>query len=134
MYPGSLEQPRQGRMRRQQQKSTTPIWDEINNLTSVMTESEFQIMSNDKEFIDSQNTITAMMNNAYMTLVRPIVENNPEGKKALQHHLEVVKKLRKNIADKNAQSMALFQEYTQNYSDMSFNDFMKMKNENKQSK
>lgn len=112
-------------------KSKTPIWDEINNLMNSITDSEFNTITNNEEFIQSQNIINSLLNEAYLNILRPIVENTDKGKEVLTKHLELVKKLRKQISEENANNMALFREYTEKYSNMTYKEFLEMKKANK---
>ena len=59
----ALEQKKQAMQRaknqmvQQPQQSQTPIWDEIESIVSAMTDKEFEIVTNNEEFIESQNMI-----------------------------------------------------------------------------
>ena len=59
--------------------------------------------------------------------MRPIVEGTKDGKEALESHLNLVKRLKKDAANENNKTMDLFKEYTENYPDMSYSEFLKMK-------
>lgn len=82
----------------QPQQSQTPVWDEIESIVSSMTDKEFEIVSNNEEFIESQNTVMSILQAKYMQVMRPIVEGSKEGKDALENHLTLVKRLRKSAA------------------------------------
>lgn len=55
------------------------------------------------------------------------MEHSPEGKKLLEQHLTTVKFLRKAASDNANKMLADFEDYTQNYSHMSWNDYLKTK-------
>ena len=59
--------------------------------------------------------------------MRPIVEGTKDGKDALEKHLTLVKRLKKSAADETNKKYSMMDEYMESYSDMSFNDFLKMK-------
>lgn len=111
-----------------QAQSQAPIWDEIEKLTADFSDREFSIVNQDEEFQQSQNNIMAIMQREYMRMMRPIVEGTKDGKEALENHLSLIKRLKKKAAKEADRNMELFNEYTQHYSDMTFADFMKMKN------
>ena len=111
----------------QQPSSATPIWDEIERITEELSESEFAFISADDEFKKNQEAINTIILREQLRIVRPIVEQSNEGKQALQAHLDTLKQLRK-MAKKNAESqMVEWQDYMQNYADMPFAEYKKMK-------
>lgn len=128
-----LELQKQNVIRSQQQpvahQNPSPVWDEIDNITSAMSDREFGIMSNNEEFQSSQATIMSIMQREYMRIMRPIVENTKDGKDALDKHLILVKKLKKSAADEANKNLELFNEYTEKYSNMPYSEFLKMKRE-----
>lgn len=111
-----------------QPQSQSPIWDEIEKLTADFSDREFSIVNQDEDFQQSQNNIMAIMQREYMRMMRPIVEGTKDGKEALENHLTLIKQLKKKATKEADRNMELFNEYTQNYSDMTFAEFMKMKN------
>lgn len=112
----------------QPQQSQSPVWDEIEKLTAELSDREFDMINNNEDFQASQQTILAILQREQMRLMRPIVERTQDGKEALDNHLALIKQLRKKATKEADKNMELFNEYTQHYSDMTFSDFMKMKN------
>lgn len=80
-----LEQKRQQlqQVQIQPQQSQSPVWDEIDRITSELSESEFSMLNENEEFQKSQNLVMNILQQEYMKIMRPIVERSPEGKKAL---------------------------------------------------
>lgn len=123
------------RMASGQAQSQSPVWDEIEKLTADFSDREFAIVNQDEEFQQSQNNVMAIMQREYMRMMRPIVEGTKDGKETLENHLALIKRLKKKAAKEADRNMELFNEYTQNYSDMSYKEFLQMKNgTNKKSK
>lgn len=114
-------------MQEQPAQSRTPLWDEIERITSELTDSEFESINKSQEFQDSQNAVMAVLNKEYMRLMRPIVEQSKEGREALENHLALLRSKRKQAAKDAERNMALFNEYTEKYSDMTFSEFLKKK-------
>lgn len=81
-----LEQKRQQLQQAQiqPQQSQSPVWDEIDRITSELSESEFSMLNENEEFQKSQNLVMSILQQEYMKIMRPIVERSPEGKKALE--------------------------------------------------
>lgn len=108
-------------------QSQSPIWDEIENIISGMTDKEFEIVANNEEFIESQNTVMSILQARYMRMMRPLVEGTPEGKDALEKHLTLVKRLRKVAASEVDKEINDFKEYKEKYSDLPYSEYQKMK-------
>lgn len=114
-----------------QKTNSSPIWDEIEKLTSELSDREFEIINQSEDFQASQNAIMAILQREYMRLMRPIVESTADGKQALESHLKLIKSLRKEATHEINKNMELFSEYAEKYSDMTYSDFLKMKKSNK---
>lgn len=111
-----------------QQLSKTPVWDEIDREIQSLNDAEYEFVSNNQEFIDSSNNITILLQGAYMEMMRPILEGSQKGKDALDNHLTLVRRLKKSASAESNKKIADFKEYTEKYSDMTYADYLKMKN------
>lgn len=111
----------------QPSKSQTPTWDEIDRVTSSMSEKEFEIMTHNAEYQESQRSIDAVTQVALMRALRPMVESTKEGKDALDHHLTLINRLKKSAAKEADAEMADFKEYRDKYSHLSYDEYLKMK-------
>lgn len=108
-------------------KASAPVWDEIDKVTTSLSEREFELINGNEEFQQSQQVVMSILQREYMRIMRPIVENTKDGKDALDKHLTLVKRLKKSVTDENNKNLELFNEYTEKYSDMTYSDFLKMK-------
>lgn len=126
-----LEQYRQQVVQQQSQPQTpqsrTPLWDEIEKITSGMTEREFELINSNEEYQLSNQAIIGLIQREQMRIVRPIVENSKDGKDILDKHLALIKRLRKTASEEANKNLELFNEYTEHYSDMTYAEFLKMK-------
>lgn len=123
---------RQNVMQQQQsvgrpQQSQSPTWDEIDKITTDMTDREFEIMSGNEEFQQSQQRIMEIFQREQMRIMRPIIEASKDGKDALEKHFTLVKRLKKSAAEEANRNLELFNEYTEKYPDMPYAEFLKMK-------
>lgn len=114
--------------------NSSPIWDEIEKITSELSDREFELINNSSEYQESQSAVMAILNREYMRLMRPIVESTTDGQNALKTHLELLKRLRKEATREVDKNIELFNEYTQRYSDMTYSEFLKMKKSNNKKK
>lgn len=121
-------------MVQQSQQSQTPVWDEIDSIIQSMTEKEYQIVSTNDEWIDSNNRILALIQSAQLQMLRPIIEQSKEGKDALDNHLTITKRVKKSASMEVDSELNDFQEYKSKYSHMSYDEYQKMKRETKKAK
>jgi hypothetical protein len=108
-------------------KSPTPIWDEIDTITGNMTKAEFQKMSEDENYQTSLNALMEYVGSVQLQMIRPRIEQSEEGKKLLEQHLTNVKFLRKAAIADVDKKLSDFEDYTKNYSHMSWDEYQKTK-------
>ena len=62
-----------------------------------------------------------------LRLIRPIVEQSKDGKSALEHHLALIRRVRKGAMQAEEEKTAMWEDYMTNFSDMTFREYMQMK-------
>lgn len=129
-----LAQYKQQMMQQQPQQSQTPVWDEIDSIIQGMTEKEYQIVSTNDEWIESNNRIMGLIQSAQLQMLRPIIEQSKEGKDALDNHLTITKRVKKSASMEVDSELNDFQEYKAKYSHMSYDEYLKQKRETKKGK
>jgi hypothetical protein len=108
-------------------KSATPIWDEIDTITANMSKAEFQKMSEDENYQSSLNALMEYVGSIQLQMIRPRIEQSEEGRKLLEQHLTNVKFLRKAASADVDKKLSDFEDYTKNYSHMSWDEYVKTK-------
>lgn len=108
-------------------KSATPIWDEIDTITANMSKAEFKKMSEDENYQSSLNALMEYVGSVQLQMIRPRIEQSEEGKKLLEQHLTNVKFLRKAAIADADKKLSDFEDYTKNYSHMSWDEYQKTK-------
>lgn len=124
----ALRQQREPMVQRYQQPSPTPIWDEISRIQDSLSSNQMQYLEQVPEYKDSFSAVALILNREYMRLMRPVVEGTSDGKQALQHHLDVLRRLVKQAKDAADQQAMLMQDYTQHYSHLTFDQYLKLRN------
>ncbi len=111
----------------QPQQSRTPVWDEIDSIISSLTQKEYDMVAGNEEFLESQNILTQILNQKYMEIMRPIVEESKEGKQALEYHLTLVKRLKSAASAEVDNEFREWNEYKEKYSHMPYDEYLKTK-------
>ena len=111
--------------------SHTPIWDEIDTITANMSEAEFAELQNSDEFKESSKALMEYVGALQLKAIKPLVEKSDAGKKLLEHHLATVKVLKSTASKKVEDELSTFKEYTEKYSHMTFEDYLKTKGKKK---
>lgn len=108
-------------------KPPQDLWAEIENELSTLTEEQKQDLMRDEQFIERQNAIQVLYQNVLTTLVKPYLLSDEDGIKALQEQLETVKTLKRKIVKESTRKNELVNEYMENYSDKTWNEFLEIK-------
>ena len=112
----------------------TPIWEEIEKIVGEQSDRELEYLNESREFNESNSHVMAILQRESLRMLRPIVENTKDGREALENHLAIVKKLKKEAANESDRTLDLFKEYTEKYPDKTYSDFLKMKRGKKNEK
>ena len=115
-------------------QSKTPIWDEIDKIVGEMSDRDLEFLNESSEFNESNSHVMAILQRESLRMLRPIVESTKDGREALENHLAIVKKLKKEAANESDRTLDLFKEYTEKYPDKTYSDFLKMKRGKKNEK
>lgn len=107
--------------------STTPIWDEIDTITGNMSATEYQAMLQNKDYQDSLTALNEYVGAVQLKMLRPVIEQSEQGRKILEQHLTTVKFLRKSASAEVDRTLADFKEYTEHYSHLSYDEYLKTK-------
>ncbi len=110
------------------QPPQSPVWDEIDSIVAGLSDSELDYLNHNEDYARSSAVIQGILQREYLNIMRPIVERTQDGKEALQKHLELVKNLRKSAKDAVNERYSMLEDYMQHYSDISFAEYMDMKN------
>ena len=133
----AITQARQQMQQQQMQappQSNTPVWDEIDSICKNMSEQEFNIVSGNEEFRESNEFIANLMQQAQLEMLRPIIEASPQGKDALERHLTLVKRLRKTAIKEVDDELSDFKVYREKYSHLTYEEYLNQKREQSKTK
>ena len=109
------------------QQSSSPTWDEIERITSSLSNKEFEYLQKNEEFQESSMIIQQILQREYMRIMRPVVENTKDGKDALDKHLTLLKRIQKSAKEEAEKKDALINEYITQYSHLTWQEFIDAK-------
>lgn len=128
MYAQKLQDLKNMPIHNAPQRSSTPLWDEIDKIVSSLNEQEKAVLTNNKEYYENSVAIQEMVNAEILTLVKGRIEASPDGKAILEQQLSFVKRMSKAAKEETAKRDAMFREYMTEYSNMTWQEFIDMKN------
>lgn len=121
-----LEQLKHSRVQPARQPQA-PVWDEIDAIVAGMSDQELDLLNANEEYQESSAAVQSILQREYLRIMRPIVESTKDGKDALDRHLTLIKRLRKSAKEAVNRKYSLMDEYLERYSNIPFEEFMKMK-------
>lgn len=110
------------------QKTSTPLWDEIDKVVSSLNEQEKAVLENNTEYYENSVAIQGMVNAEILSLVKGRVESSREGRDILERQLSLVRRMSKEAREETAKRDALFREYITQHGDKTWQEFVDMKN------
>lgn len=114
--------------------SSTPLFDEIDKIEDSLTDTQKQYLAQNKEYVDSYNLVSKMVQDEELRIIRPRIEATEQGKDALKHHLSVVQKLKKAMAKETEQQNALMADFIKNYPGKTWEEYLEILNGHNQAK
>lgn len=104
--------------------------DKLNELDEKMKNlnpATLRELENDFEFKDLSNTLQATIQAELMNLVRQQINYNPETVKNIERQLVIIKSVEAKTDAEEKKNMAELNDYLQNYSNMTFDEYKKLK-------
>lgn len=107
----------------------TPV-DYIGELDGILTnldESVIALLNGDPEFIELNNEIQHVIQSELMSSIKWKVNSNPEIGAKVGKIKHIINNIKKEKESEQRRSMDELNDYIQNYSDMTFNEYKKIK-------
>lgn len=109
-----MEQLQQGQQSQQTQRpaqNASPVWDEIDKEFDSLTTMQQKALTENDDYRDAYAAVQEILNREFLRIMRPIVENTPDGQKALTRQLSVIKKEKKFIVEDTERKLKEFEEW-----------------------
>ena len=106
---------------------TTDYLGELDTLLSGLDESDLQILNEDSEFIELNNNIQKLIQTEIMNSIKWKVNSHPDISQNVSRLKTIVTNIKKERDNIQKRNMNELNDYIQNYSDMTFNEYKKIK-------
>ena len=100
-----------------------------NKMKSLDTEVSEQLKE-DVEFNDLHQTLQATIQTELMLLIKQRLNTNPDTLKNIERQLVIIKNIESKVNEKERKNISELNDYLKNYSNMTFDDYKKLKNMN----
>lgn len=103
-------------------------WDDTEKELSALTDEQKEELMSDESFVEINTNVQSYLQELLNKLLKPEMLKTEQGVALLNDRLKIVKDLKKKVVKESSKRMELFKEYTDKYSDISWEEFLKLKN------
>lgn len=125
-------------MEMQQQQQTHKDW--LGDLDIKMKEldkSAIELLGEDTEFAELNNKLQSMVQSEIMGVVKVKLNTSQQAVDNIKRQMEIINNVNQKVKENERQNLSEIHDYMKNYSNMSFDDYKKLKsrvNDNKETK
>lgn len=119
----------------QQQQNIPQQKDWIGDLDNVMKNLDSSVveqLNTNQEFVSLNNQLQSMIQGEIMGLVKMKLNNYPSATDNIKKQLVIIEETDKQIKKTEKQNLAELNDYMQNYSNLTFDEYKKLKNKEQQ--
>ena len=116
---------------------TKQIPDKLEELDSTLKKlnpEAAKSLENDPEFMDLSNSLRGAIQAEMILLVKQQINANPETVKNIEQQLAIIKKVEAKTTEEERKNMAELNDYLKNYSNITFDEYKKLKTEANESR
>lgn len=130
MYAQLYKQQLIKEMQQQQNTMTQPKdWmEELDRVMKNLDTSTVEMLNNNQDFLVLSNQLQGMVQSEIMSLVKMKLNNYPTAIDNIKKQLEIIDNTDKQIKKTEKQNLADLNDYMQNYSNLTFDEYKKLKN------
>lgn len=100
---------------------------ELDNKLKGITNDTRNELQNNEEFVSLSNDLQGYIQAEIMELVKNQLNNNPEIVKNIDKQIQIISNIENKVVETERKNMAELNDYLKNYSDMTFDDYKKLK-------
>lgn len=128
MYKQQLLAERQRVVQPKQSVAVNDPWNDTEKELGTLTDAQKTDLMADESFIEANSDVQAYMQGLLNEILKPEMLKSEKGNELLTNRLNIVKDLKKKVVKESNKKMELFNEYTEKHSDISWEEFLKLKN------
>ena len=123
------QQLQQNKNEQLQQPSQSPVdsLGELDNILSNLNETDIQVLNQDQEFIQLNSSIQQAIQLEIVNSIKWKLNSNPEISNKVDRIKNIINNVKKEREVEERRNMNELNDYIQNYSDMTFNEYKKIK-------
>lgn len=123
------QQLQQNKNEQLQQPSQSPVdyLGELDNILSNLNETDIQVLNQDQEFIQLNSSIQQAVQLEIVNSIKWKLNSNPEISNKVDRIKNIINNVKKEREVEERRNMNELNDYIQNYSDMTFNEYKKIK-------
>lgn len=107
---------------------------ELDTLTKNLNKNVLIELNNDEEYKKLNLDLTTLIQTELMSNIKWKINSNQDAIKNIERQTEIIKKANKKIDDEQRQSLNELNDYVKNYSNITFDEYRKIKNQGNKSK
>lgn len=109
------------------QQSPVDYLGELDSILANLDDNDVQILNQDQEFVELNNAIQQAIQTEIINSIKWKINSNPEISSKVSRIKTIVTGVKKEREIEQRRSMNELNDYIQNYSDMTFNEYKKIK-------
>lgn len=103
---------------------------ELDNKIKSLSPQIIEILNNDAEYGELKEVLQLTIQNELMSLIKQKINTNQEAIKNIDRQLSIIKTIETKVNDDERKNLSELNDYLKNYSNMTFDDYKKLKSNN----
>lgn len=103
---------------------------DLDNKIKSLSEQTLELLLEDSEYIELKDTLQLTIQNELMSLIKQKINTNPDAIKNIDRQLSIIKTIETKVNDDERKNLSELNDYLKNYSNMTFDEYKKLKNTN----
>ena len=103
---------------------------ELDNKLKTLSPQIVEILSENSEYLELKDILQVTIQNELMMLIKTKINTNQEAIKNIDKQLSIIKTIETKVNDDERKNLSELNDYLKNYSNMTFDEYKKLKNNN----
>lgn len=103
---------------------------ELDNKLKTLSPQIVEMLSENSEYLELKDILQVTIQNELMMLIKTKINTNQEAIKNIDKQLSIIKTIETKVNDDERKNLSELNDYLKNYSNMTFDEYKKLKNSN----